>query len=33
MTTEFFDRPIFVTAEQTDYKKIVENIVRSILND
>ena len=33
MTTEFFDQPIFVTIEQTDNKKIEENIVRSILND
>ena len=33
MTTEFFDRPIFVTGEQIDDKKIEENIVRSILND
>ena len=33
MTTEFFDRPIFVTGEQTDNKKIEENIARSILND
>ena len=33
MTNEFFDRPIFVTGEQTDNKTIEENIVRSILND
>ena len=33
VTTEFFDRPIFVTGEQTDNKTIEENIVRSILND
>ena len=33
MTTEFFDRPIFVTGEQTDNQKIEQNIARSILND
>ena len=33
MTTELFDRPIFVTGEQTNNKKVKENIVRSILND
>ena len=33
MITEFFDRPIFVTGEQTDNKKIKENISKSILND
>ena len=33
MTTEFFDQPIFVTGEQTDNKRIEENIVRSILNN
>ena len=33
ITTEFFDRPIFVAGEQTDNKKIEQNIVRSILND
>ena len=32
MATEFFHRPIFVAGEQTDNKKIEENIVRSILN-
>ena len=30
MTTEFFDRPIFVTGEQTDNKRIENSIVRSI---
>ena len=33
MTTEFFDQPIFVAGEQTDNKKIEENIVKNILND
>ena len=33
VTTEFFDRPIFVAGAQTNDKKIDENIVRSILND
>ena len=33
MTTEFFDRPIFVSGEQTDNKRIEENIVENILND
>ena len=32
MTTEFFDRPIFVSGEQTDNKRIEENIVANILN-
>ena len=33
MITEFFDRPIFVTGEQTDNKKIEEDIVKSIPNE
>ena len=33
MTTEFLNRPIFLTDEQIDNKKIEENIVKSILND
>ena len=33
MTTEFFDRPISVSGEQTDNKRIEENIVENILND
>ena len=33
MATEFFDRPIFVSNEQTDNKKIENDIVKNILND
>ena len=33
MTSEFFDRPIFVTGEQTDNKRIENNIVRNILKN
>ena len=33
MTIEFSDRLIFVAGEQTDNKKIEENIIRRILND
>ena len=33
MTTEFFDRPIFVSNEETDNKKIEKDIVKNILND
>ena len=33
MTTELLGRPIFVTGEQTDNKRIENSIVRNILND
>ena len=33
ITNEFFDRPIFVTGEQTDKKRIENGIVRNIIND
>ena len=33
MTSEFSDRPIFVSDGRTDNKRIEENIVKNILND
>ena len=33
MTTDFLDRPIFVTGEQTDNKRIENSIVRNILKN
>ena len=33
MTTEFFDRPIFVTVEQSDNKRIENSSGRNVLND
>ena len=33
MTAEFFDRPIFVTVEQSDNKRIENSSGRNILND